>query len=274
MRNVGRKLAFVLAASNHGTMITNRFDYRVNAPNAGVGVGYQLLEAGAFDPIEVELALQLIESRRRIHGAGVVAIDCGANIGIHTIEWATAMTGWGSVIAIEAQERIYYALAGNIAINNCFNAIAMHAAVSSETGVMQIPTPDYFQPSSFGNLELKHRVDTEFIGQPIDYSPTKTVAIQKISLDALALPRVDMIKLDIQGMELEALEGARHTIEGSRPIVLVESIKAGRERLRAFLDERGYKVVDAGLNLLAIHKTDPVVGELQLPELPAQSSAA
>ncbi|HET9175921.1 MAG TPA: FkbM family methyltransferase [Pseudolabrys sp.] len=50
-------------------------------------------------------------------------------------------------------------------------------------------------------------MDTEFIGQPIDYSPAKTVTIQKISLDALALPRVDMIKLDIQGMELEALEG-------------------------------------------------------------------
>jgi hypothetical protein len=47
--------------------------------------------------IEVELALLLIESRRRIHGAGVVAIDCSANIGIHTIEWATAMTEWGSV---------------------------------------------------------------------------------------------------------------------------------------------------------------------------------
>jgi hypothetical protein len=30
MRNVGRKLAFVLAASNHGTMITNRFDYRMS----------------------------------------------------------------------------------------------------------------------------------------------------------------------------------------------------------------------------------------------------
>jgi hypothetical protein len=123
--------------------------------------------------IEVELALLLIESRRRIHGAGVVAIDCGANIGIHTIEWATAMTEWGSVIAIEAQERIYYALAGNIAINNGFNAIAMHAAVSSEPGIMQIPTPDYFLPSSFGNLELKPRVDTEFIAQPIDYSPAR-----------------------------------------------------------------------------------------------------
>src|SRR5262245_5907979 len=134
MRNVGRKLAFVLAASNHGTMITNRFDYRMSGPDAGIGVGYQLLEAGAFDPIEVELALQLIESRRRFHGAGVVAIDCGANIGVHAIEWAPAMTGWGSVIAIEAQERIYYALAGHIAINNCFNAIATHAPDSAEPG--------------------------------------------------------------------------------------------------------------------------------------------
>ncbi|MGB8577178.1 MAG: hypothetical protein WCD56_11495 [Pseudolabrys sp.] len=36
--------------------------------------------------------------------------------------------------------------------------------------------------------------------------------------------------------------------------------------------ERGYKVVEAGINLLAIHKT-PVVTKLQIPELPAQSSA-
>ena len=274
MRNVGRKIAFVMASSNHGTMIINRFDYRMTGPGSGVGVGYQLLEAGNFDAIEVELALQLIETRRRVHGGNVVAIDCGANIGVHTIEWATAMTGWGSVIAIEAQERVYYALAGNIAINNCFNAIAMHAAVSSEPGIMNIPVPDYLTPSSFGSLELKPGANTEFIGQPIDYSVGKTVAIQKISLDALDLPRVDLIKLDIEGMELEALEGARQTIERSRPIFLVEAIKTGRERLRAFLDERGYKVVEAGINLLAIHKSDPVVNELQMPDMMAQPSAA
>jgi FkbM family methyltransferase len=273
MRNVGRKLAFVLAASNHGTMIVNRFDYRMSGPGQGVGVGFQLLEAGNFDPVEVELALQLIEARRRFHGDGVVAIDCGANIGAHTIEWATAMTGWGSVLAVEAQERIYYALAGNIAINNCFNAIAMHAAVSSEPGVMNIPVPDYFLPSSFGNLELKPRADTEFIGQPIDYSANKTVAIQKISLDMLALPRVDLVKLGVEGMELEALEGAKDIIARCRPIFLVESIKAGREALGAFFEQHGYKIADAGINLLAVHKSDPVANELQVPEMPAQSQA-
>ena len=59
MRNVGRKLAFVLASSNHGTMIINRLDYRMSGPDRGIGVGHQLLEAAAFDPVEVELALQL-----------------------------------------------------------------------------------------------------------------------------------------------------------------------------------------------------------------------
>ena len=89
MRNVGRKLAFVLASSNHGTMIVNRFDRHMVDQERGFGVGFQILEAAAFDPVEVEIALQLLDMRRRFHGDGVVAIDCGANIGVHTIEWAT-----------------------------------------------------------------------------------------------------------------------------------------------------------------------------------------
>ena len=55
MRNVGRKLAFVLASTNHGAMIVNRFDYRMVGPDSGFGVGFQILERAAFDPVEVEL---------------------------------------------------------------------------------------------------------------------------------------------------------------------------------------------------------------------------
>jgi FkbM family methyltransferase len=273
MRNVGRKLGFVIAASNHGTMILNRFDYRMTGPDQATGVGLQLLETGAFDPVEVEMAVQLLETRRRYHGDGVVAIDCGANIGVHTIEWATAMNGWGSVVAIEAQERIYYALAGNIAINNCFNAICMNAAVSSENGTMRVPALDYLTASNFGSLELRQRDDNEFIGQPVDYSDSGTAIVQKITLDTLTLPRVDLIKIDIEGMEMEALEGAREIIERSRPILLIESIKCDREALRAFLGERGYRVIDAGINVLAIHLGDPTLAALNA-ETTAQASSA
>ena len=272
MRNVGRTLAFVLASSNHGAMIVNRFDYQMTGPGRGFGVGFQILERGCFDPQEVELAVQLLELRRIHHGDGVVAIDCGANIGVHTVEWAIAMTGWGSVVSIEAQERIYYALAGNIALNNCFNAIAMHGAVAAQAGFMNIPMPDYTTASSFGSLELRQSATNEFIGQKIDYSDAKAVSIQKIPLDALKLPRVDLIKIDVEGLELEALEGAAHTIETSHPILLVESIKAGKEPLTAWLEARGYQFMIAGINILAIHKSDKTLN--QVNQMKAAESAA
>src|SRR5258705_7906681 len=100
MRNSSRKIAFVLASSDHGTVIVNRFDYRIVDKTKGYGVGFQILEKSAFDPEEVDLALSMLGLRRKYFGDGVVAIDCGANIGVHTIECAKKMTGWGSVIAI------------------------------------------------------------------------------------------------------------------------------------------------------------------------------
>jgi FkbM family methyltransferase len=273
MLQPARKLAFVLAASNHGAMIVNRLDYRVRDDGPTVGVGHNILDQASHDAIECELAVKLLMLRREFHGDGVIGIDCGANIGVHTLEWATAMTGWGQVVAIEAQERIYYALAGNIALNNCFNAIAIHGAVTSEPGVMMVPCPDYLSPGSFGSLELKERPDNEFIGQAIDYSDDKMAPVQKVPLDALNLARVDLIKLDIEGMELDALEGARNMIDAHHPILLIEQVKSGGELLRAWLAVHGYEVVEAGMNLLAIHPSDPVRAQLR-PQTVQASSAA
>src|SRR6201997_1868163 len=270
MQNVARKLAFVLASSNHGTMIVNRFDYRMINSQHGFGVGYQILENACFDPTEVKLAVDLLAIRRRHHGDGVVAIDCGANIGVHTIEWAMSMTGWGSVLSIEAQERIYYALAGNIAINNCFNAIAVHGAVSSESGLLAIPTPNYLVPSSFGSLELRQRSGNEFIGQPVDYTQN-TSTVRKLALDEFKLPRLDLIKLDVEGMELEALEGARETIMRTHPIMLIEKIKADAGGLGQWLTTHGYEMMEAGINLLGIPARANTLAELK-PKL--QPSAA
>jgi FkbM family methyltransferase len=261
MQKAARKLAFVLASSDHGTMIVNRFDYRMVDANRGYGVGFQILEQACFDPTEVKLMTDLLVLRRKHHGDGVVAIDCGANIGVHTVEWAKLMTGWGSVLAIEAQERIYYALAGNIAVNNCFNAIAVHGAVSSESGVLQIPNPNYFVPSSFGSLELRQRQGNEFIGQPIDYQ--NTVNVRKLKLDEFGLARVDMIKIDIEGMELEAIEGASRMIESSRPIMLIEKIKTDATQLTRLLQAKGYEVIEAGINLLAVHTSDRTLSEIR-----------
>jgi len=264
MRNPTRKIAFVLASSDHGTVILNRFDYRMVDKTKGYGVGFQILEKSTFDPEEVDLALSMLGMRRKYFGNGVVAIDCGANIGVHTIEWAKKMTGWGSVIAIEAQERIFYALAGNIAINNCFNAKAVFAAVSATNGTMRVPNPDYLQPSSFGSLELSRRANTEFIGQPIDYSEERTSEIRMLALDSFALGRVDLIKIDVEGMELDVLEGAAQSIARYHPVLMVESIKTDKAKLQEWLQRNEYRTFDIGLSILAIHQTDGTLDHVKL----------
>ena len=124
MKHINRPLPFILASTNTGAMIVNHQDYAHDQHGNTYGVGYQYLSRGSFDPSEIELVLNLLNLRRQYHGDGVTALDCGANIGAHTIAWGIEMTGWGKVISFEAQERIYYALAGNIALNNCFNVRA------------------------------------------------------------------------------------------------------------------------------------------------------
>jgi len=259
-----RPLPFVLCASNHGTMIVNHKDHRMVSEGNGYGVGFQMLEQGSFDPEEVGLAMHFLNRRRQHFGDGVVAIDCGANIGVHTVEWARHMAGWGEVVALEAQERIYYALAGNIAINNCFNARALHAAVGAASGSMRIPQPNYNQAASFGSLELKKGPRNEFIGQAIDYSDENCREVPVQPLDALGLKRVDFIKIDVEGMELEVLQGASGIIARHRPQMLIEVIKSDSAQLQAFLAAAGYKVFPSGINLVAIHAFDPTVSEVKM----------
>ncbi len=259
-----RPVAFVLVSTNHGSMLVNRQDYCLVGEGQGYGVGWQLLTNSAYDPAEVDLVQQLLASRKNNFGDGVMAIDCGANIGVHTIEWAKFMHGWGEVLAFEAQERVFYALAGNITLNNCFNARAFWAAVGAENGSIGVPRPDYLTPSSFGSLEIRKTQSTEYIGQSIDYSKEKLQTVTLMKLDVLALPRLDFLKIDIEGMEMEAFLGARETIERTRPQILVEKIKSDESVLRTFLESRGYQVFAVGMNLLAVHHSDPIVGQISL----------
>lgn len=245
------RLPFVLAASDHGPLIINQLDFAVD-PETGAwyGVGSQIMRQGAFDPEEVELTLDLLKDRRETHGDGVVALDGGANIGVFTVEWARAMTGWGEVVAFEPQERLFYALAGNVALANAFNARACWAALGATSGKMMMPRPNYLLSGSYGSLELRHGVKTEFIGQSVSYEDDALEPVVLVAIDDLALPRLDLLKLDIEGMEIEALAGARETIRRCRPHLLIEWIKAGLPAVTEALNPLGYVTQVIGLNVL------------------------
>jgi FkbM family methyltransferase len=256
MQKPPRPQPFVLVATDHGPMILNHLDYQAEGDRT-FGVGHEILRDSSFCMYEAGIATALLDWRRERYGDGVVAVDCGANIGVMTVEWARHMTGWGEVLAIEAQERIYYALAGNICLNNCFNARALHAAVGNTDGELKIPQPDYCRPGSFGSLELKPRSGGEFIGQQVSYAPETMRRVIAFRLDSTQLPRVDLIKIDVEGMEEEVLRGAEQTIARCKPYLLVEHYKLGAEPLTAVLTRMGYRVWEDGMNLVCVPDDDP-----------------
>jgi FkbM family methyltransferase len=139
MRYQNRPVLFMLVSTEHGPLITTRLDMQADFSN-------QLYDTGRYEPFEISCALILLQLRRRHYGDGVLAVDCGACFGIHTIEWSKLMTDWGYVVSLEAQERLYYAVAGNVALNNCFNVKAINAAVGNTDGIIKIPKVDYSKP--------------------------------------------------------------------------------------------------------------------------------
>ena len=300
MNHILRPLPFVLASTNIGTMIINHCDRHSHpVPNpanedksptkqnagggganksneadkssnanqsnsASFGVGFQYLQTASFDADEVMSAVSLLHLRKQYFGEGVVAIDGGANIGSHAIAWGIEMTYFGEVLAFEPQERIYYALCGNITINNCFNVRALHAALgnpsqdTTQNPTIEVPILNYATNSSFGSLELRQRENNEYIGQPIDYARTQKVPL--ISIDSLNLPRLDYVKIDCEGMEIEVLNGAMKSIQKHKPILQIEVIKSNPQEIISLLKD--YEIFPFGINFLCVHKDDPCLSHI------------
>jgi FkbM family methyltransferase len=259
---------FGLLNTKHGPLIVNRNDYRLfDNGSKGYGVGFQLMNKGEYDPEELAVSLKLINARLQQYGPGVVVVDCGANIGVFTVEWAKALGDLGHVYSFEAQEKLFYALAGNVILHNCFNVTARHAAVGATNGVLDIPEPDYTKPSSFGSFELRKRVANEDIGQAIDYDHP-TLQIPMIALDSLNLQRLDLLKVDVEGMEMEVLEGAVETIKRCQPQVFIETLKSHLDSISKLLAPLGYaRHYGFGLNTLFIHDSDPLVVTMETADV-------
>ena len=140
---------------------------------------------------------------------GMVAIDAGANIGCLSVFMAQRVAPGGSVIAIEPQRILFQVLCANAAINGLTNIHALNAAVGSKPGSIMVPSIDYIAGGNFGGVELGAHEDGETVPVTI--------------IDSLPLPVCHLIKIDVEGMEADVLDGARETITKHNPALYVEN---------------------------------------------------
>lgn len=251
-----RRAATVLIATEHGPLMVNRLDYNsIDGGKSLFGVGHELLEHSVFAAIEVTHLIGLLEARRKSYGSPVVALDGGANIGVHSVSFGRAMTGWGSVLSFEPQERLFYMLAGNIALNNLLNVRCRWSALGERAGQIAVPVLDYEKPANFGGLQLQPLPDVkaDWLGQ----SAQGAGLVDCIRVDDLNLSRLDLLKLDVEGMEPEVLRGAADTIKRCQPIIFAEQFLCGAAALRSAIPA-DYTVNDLGAYALAVHAKDKV----------------
>lgn len=179
-------------------------------------VGRSVRNYGEYNPDETEKVLELVSEREGLF------VDIGANIGC--IAMAVASAG-RDVIAFEPQPEVYKLMAENV-VSSGGEVVACNYALGSEEGVADMPKVAYSEKGNFGGLGIGTRSVLGYISVPVR------------TLDSLELPKVAMMKIDVEGFELEVLKGARETIMRDSPIMYIEDDRTDKSAsLRKYIRE-------------------------------------
>lgn len=165
------------------------------------GIGALLEYYGEFCEREIVLMTALTRP-------GDMIVEVGANIGTHTIPLARHLTPAGRLVALEAQPVAAMLLEANLALNG-IDWVEVHLAGGGrEAGAVCIPAIDYEHVANLGGVSL------------IGHASEGQIRIETV--DSLGLTPA-LIKIDVEGMELDVLQGAAATIEAGRPVIYVEN---------------------------------------------------
>jgi FkbM family methyltransferase len=180
-------VGYVLCAANDHALLAN------------------LMEAGELEPGTRILIERLLKP-------GDVYIDVGANIGLHSIAAARAMSGQGKIFAFEPFEPTRKLLERNLWLNG-FSSICeiSHFALSDTTGKHKLHLGATSGHHSLYELETPA------------FTPTTSVDISTITLDEF-LPEKQtarLLKIDAEGAEIDVIKGAKRLLAGNPQMLLI-----------------------------------------------------
>lgn len=143
----------------------------------------------------------------RYLGSGMTVVDAGANIGIYSRFLAGLVTARGKVHSFEPSPENFRRLKG--VVSKYSNIVLNQAAVGSKSGEIELYASD--------ELNVDHRT------YPVEGGDRKVVKIDCVALDDYFAPgtKIDLIKMDIQGFELEALRGSTRVLRDNPKIKLL-----------------------------------------------------
>ena len=154
--------------------------------------------------------------------SGDVIIDVGAQYGDYSI-LCSAVYGVSQVVAFEPLRNAYEVFQEFIALNNVKNVVVNNIAIGSYDGIVQ------------------GKDDGHMFGVVMDGFNRTSVPVR--TLDSFGFQRIDILKIDVEGFEMEVLKGAKETISRCRPRIIIETHSSELEQLvMGVLNSGGYAI--------------------------------
>lgn len=216
--NVGKH--HKLVECRHGTFLINEKD---------TWIGRSLDVYGDWSQLEIELIAHFINE-------GDIVADVGANIGSFTVPMAKMVGPSGRLVAFEPQRVLSHLLNANIALNELFNAGVFNAAVGDSDSPIEVPDVIYSDPANYGAIGLL---------DPWAARGVITSLVPQLQLDNVFGEQCpSFIKIDVEGMELRVLSGARQMLKSEQcnPVLYLENnCRKGSKEIIESLSSFGYQ---------------------------------
>lgn len=199
-------------------------------PSPGDGIGRALYWRGIHEWEAASIRPFLALARAAGH-----FLDIGANTGVYTL-MATAVNPRLTAVAYEPVPRIHARLQKNVEINGLGDRCTVRGvAVANGARRARLHVPGVPLPSSSSLLE-----------QGYHGKAGELVEVDVVTVDAEQeeRPRVDLVKIDVEGFEDQVIEGMAKTLAADRPVVLCECNPDGPyQAVERLMRSHGYRFV-------------------------------
>lgn len=186
----------------------------------------------SYEPIETGLVRQHLKS-------GDVFLDVGANIGWFSLLASTIVGPEGHIHAFEPRKPTVNYLLRSIVMNGLESTVTVH-----DFGLDKVSSEQFL-----GWVKNTPNPGSSMVTSSANHAGLETIPIHLVALDTLNIPRVNFVKIDVEGAEMRALEGGTNTLSRDRPIVLSEIYPDQLQRVSkatpsdyfAWFGDRGYR---------------------------------
>jgi len=229
------------------------FNFKILASNKKNKTSHALLKKCDFDDQSELQLINLISKKRKIF-----LIDCGCNYGFYSF-YTASLSKQNFVIAVEASITTAKDFEKNLKLNK-FNNIVLKKLAISNIDNMTVP---FNESENDWESSLTHN----------EFDKKKIIKIKTQKIDTiLKNKKIDdyflFIKLDIEGNELQAIEGAKNTIKKFNPIIIIELssyiLKKNKnfDYLKFFLKEFDYNIYDTKKKLVTLNNIIKLIKKL------------